>query len=67
MDEPDPLELPRDVQLLDVETLIDLLIDATYDTGYYAGKGESNKPWHAEAIKRRTTYANELSRRVNYG
>ncbi len=36
------------------DTLLEDLIQATYETGYYAGKGDSGRLLHRMAITRRT-------------
>ena len=46
------------------EELVYLLIDASYDTGYYSGKGEDGKPHHLEAINKRELIRDELVKRI---
>lgn len=36
-----------------LKQLVRELIDVTYETGYYSGKGEDGQPHHIKAIKRR--------------
>ena len=45
--------------------IIDQLVDATYDTGYYSGKGEDGKPHHVAALRRRKLLNRELTDKVD--
>ena len=40
--------------------LIDQLVDAAYNTGYYSGKKEDGQPHHAAAILRRERLRHEV-------
>ena len=40
--------------------LIDQLVDAAYDTGYYSGKKEDGQPHHTTAILRREKLRHEV-------
>lgn len=40
-------------EMNDIRILVQQLISATYDSGYYSGKGEDGQPHHVDAIQER--------------
>ena len=46
------------------EELLSALMEAVYESGYYSGNHEDGRPWHIEAIERRTELKQQVLARM---
>lgn len=47
-----------------IEQLVEELVQAAYETGYYSGKREDGEPHHVQAIDNREALQDKLLKRI---